>query len=266
MASIHSPSKETKLAIFDIDGTIFRSSLIIELFNELVRREIFPQQASVKVERNYVAWLNRKGHYNDYIMKLVTVFYRHLAGCNVRTIDAAVRSVVARQKDRIYRYPRYLFQTLRREGYMIIVISNSPSPIVQRFAKAMGFDLAIGHTLQITKGRYTGQSIVSGKLMPGYAFMDKVTILKEFIREYDLRVNLKKSVMIGDSEGDLPLLASVGKPIAFNPSAPLARIAKKRGWKIIVERKDVVYHVRATNFIPVDVEQAQVSYGNHHKK
>jgi len=37
--------KKTKVAFFDIDGTIFRSSLLIELTESLIQGGIFPQEA-----------------------------------------------------------------------------------------------------------------------------------------------------------------------------------------------------------------------------
>jgi HAD superfamily hydrolase (TIGR01490 family) len=253
---------KTKLAIFDIDGTIFRSSLIIELFNELVRRGVYPLSAKLEVERNYLKWLNRKGHYNDYLMKLVRVFYQNIAGCTVRQIEPAVKAVIAWQKDRVHRYPRQLIKDLRAKGYFIVVVSNSPEPMVKRFAAAMNFDAAIGHILEIQDGVYTGHSILNGVVQPGMAWMDKVAILDRFIADRKLRVDMEHSVMIGDSEGDLPLLSRVGIPITFNPSLPLAKIAKKRGWRIVVERKDVVYDIKDAAFIPVEGQEPKVPYGN----
>jgi HAD superfamily hydrolase (TIGR01490 family) len=255
-----------RIAIFDIDGTIFRSSLIIELFNELVRRGVYATSASREVERNYSAWVNRKGHYNDYVMKLTRIFYEHVGGCAVTTIEPAVKAVIARQKDRVHRYPRQLIRELRAEGCLIMAISNSPAPMVQRFARMLKFDVAIGHTLEIENGVYTGRSIIDGEVQPGMAWMDKVRILRRYIADTGLNVDFKHSVMIGDSEGDLPLLSIVGHPIAFNPSLPLAKIARRKGWRIVVERKDVVYDIRDAAFIPVEGQQPKVPYGHHAPK
>ena len=36
-----------------------------------------------------------------------------------------------------------------------------------------------------------------------------------------------------DSESDLPMLRAVGHPVAVNPDAPLARIAREEGWDVI---------------------------------
>jgi phosphoserine phosphatase len=33
------------------------------------------------------------------------------------------------------------------------------------------------------------------------------------------------------------------KPIAFNPNSNLERVARRRRWKIIVEKKDVIYDI-----------------------
>jgi HAD superfamily hydrolase (TIGR01490 family) len=252
----------TRLAIFDIDGTIFRSSLIVELFNELVRRGVFPEHAKREVERNYLAWLNRRGHYNDYIMKVVQVFYREIAGCLVRRVAPAVLATIAWQKDRVHRYPRKLIAQFRKQGYYIMAVSNSPDPMVKQFARVMKFDDAIGYVLEVVDGTYTGRSIMNGTTYPGATWMDKISILKRYLRDRGMRVDLRHSVMIGDSEGDLPLLSYVGTPIAFNPSLPLARIARRKGWRIVVERKDVVYRIKDTEFIPVDGQTPKRPYGN----
>jgi HAD superfamily hydrolase (TIGR01490 family) len=254
--------KKTKLAIFDIDGTIFRSSLLIELFNELVRRGIFPEKASQEVEREYLAWLNRKGHYNDYLIKLVKVHYRYQAGRTEKEVEEAIGAVVAWQKDRVYRYTRDLVQKLKRQGYYLLAISNSQESMVRQFTRELSFDAAIGRVPEVTDGIYTGRTVIAGKPFPITSHIDKIKILQQFIADHGLHVDLANSIMVGDSEGDLPLLSHVGKPIAFNPSEPLARIAKRKGWQIVIERKDVVYRIKDTELIPIaERQKARIPYG-----
>ena len=36
-----------------------------------------------------------------------------------------------------------------------------------------------------------------------------------------------------DSESDLPMLRAVGHPVAVNPDATLARVAKEQGWEVL---------------------------------
>jgi len=41
----------------------------------------------------------------------------------------------------------------------------------------------------------------------------------------------------------------VGHPVAFNPNYELAKHAKKKRWKIVVERKDVIYELKDFKFL-----------------
>ena len=41
---------------------------------------------------------------------------------------------------------------------------------------------------------------------------------------------LDESVAYADSASDLPMLEAVGFPVAVNPEAKLAAIARRRGW------------------------------------
>jgi phosphoserine phosphatase len=47
----------------------------------------------------------------------------------------------------------------------------------------------------------------------------------------------------GDTESDIPMLELVEIPIAFNPNKKLFEHAKARGWRTVVERKDVIYEL-----------------------
>ena len=54
---------------------------------------------------------------------------------------------------------------------------------------------------------------------------------------------LADSIAVGDSEGDIPMLEMVEQPIAFNPTKELFEHAREAGWKVVVERKNVVYQL-----------------------
>jgi phosphoserine phosphatase len=45
-------------------------------------------------------------------------------------------------------------------------------------------------------------------------------------------LSLEESVAYADSSSDLPMLEAVGHPVAVNPEAKLATIARKRGWHV----------------------------------
>ncbi len=230
-------SKKRKLAVFDIDGTIFRSSLLIELVNGLVEDGVFPKKAKKEMEADYLAWLNRIGHYNTYIMQVVDIHKKYIKGCSQKKVHETAKRVIDWHKDRVYRYTRDLAKQLRREGYYLVAISGSPDYIVSMFAKYMHFDAAFGWKLEVKQGVFTGKNVNRDTVD------DKAKVLREFVANAKFRVDLKNSIAVGDSEGDIPMLTSVGQPIAFNPAGTLAQYAKNKDWKIVVERKNVIYEI-----------------------
>jgi phosphoserine phosphatase len=51
------------------------------------------------------------------------------------------------------------------------------------------------------------------------------------------------SLGIGDGHSDVSMLELVDTPIAFNPEKALFDHASQQGWKVVVERKNMVYEL-----------------------
>jgi HAD superfamily hydrolase (TIGR01490 family) len=235
-------TKPSKLAVFDIDGTIFRSSLVIELSHALVEAGIFPKSAKSEIAKEYLAWLDRKGSYEAYINKVVKIYIKYIKGKKFASVKLVAEDVINYQKDRVYRFTRDLIKTLKKQNYFLAAISGSPSYIVEAYAKAIGFDLFFGTELEVKSGKFTGQVVNLDS-----AFK-KSAVVKTIVKKYP-SIQLKKSLAVGDTEGDVAMLSLVGSPIAFNPNFGLARVAKAKKWQVIVERKNVVYNIKAFNFL-----------------
>lgn len=242
-ANISPAGRPIKMAIFDIDGTIFRSSLVLELMSALVAKKIFPKSTLSEISSSYEAWVNRRGSYEDFIMKLVTVYYANIVGRQAKIIREAIDLLLLEQRDRLYRYTRTLIRNAKRDGYFLFALSGSPTDIVKPFADYLGFHGCCGREYEIKKGRYTGR--VSNDLAMN---LNKDKLVKQYLAEHGLIADFKKSFAIGDTETEIPLLKIVGQPIAFNPNRQLANYAKKHNWPIILERKDVVYNLKKYDF------------------
>ena len=61
--------------------------------------------------------------------------------------------------------------------------------------------------------------------------------------------HMKGSVGIGDTESDVGIFELVEEAICFNPTEKLVAIARQKGWKIVVERKDAIYEIRHDKLI-----------------
>jgi HAD superfamily hydrolase (TIGR01490 family) len=231
-----SPRRLKKFAIFDIDGTIFRSSLLIEVTEALIEAGTFPVSVRKRYDREYKSWLNRKGSYDDYIDGVVRVFQDHIKGVHFEDFLKVAQKVVAGHKDRTYRYTRDLVKELKKKGYFLLAISKSPKGIVERFAKNLGFDKVYGMLYETDKNeKYTG------KIMFYDLMADKAKVLNRAVDKEGL--TLRGSVGVGDTESDIAFLKIVDRPICFNPNRKLYDHACRVGWEIVAERKDVIYKI-----------------------
>jgi HAD superfamily hydrolase (TIGR01490 family) len=224
------------VAVFDIDGTVFRSSLLIELVDKLIDASLFPKEARENYEQAQEQWLDRKGEYEAYIRKVVNSFALYLKGSHYGAVADIAGEVIEAKKDRTYRYTRDLIKELKEEGYFMLAISHSPKFIVDGFGYELGFDKSYGTFYESDSDkRFTGE------ISDEHLIMNKSSILRRAIEKENL--TLTNSYGVGDTESDASMLDLVANPIAFNPNRALYRHAKQKGWKIVVERKDVIYEV-----------------------
>ncbi len=223
-----------KVAIFDIDGTIFRSSLIIELLEELIESGTFEEHLRDQYIKEKEAWLDRRGDYEAYVTAIVKVFQQNLKGVEYRKLEWAGKRVVDRVGFRIYEHTTQLVRSLRKKGYYLLAVSHSPKIVVDQFAKRLGFHKVYGTMYDVgPNDQFTGE------MLDVHLIGNKANILRRAVEKENL--TLKGSVGVGDTETDIPFLEMVDKPLAFNPNKKLYTYAKRMGWPVIVERKDVIY-------------------------
>jgi len=230
-----------KVAIFDIDGTIFRSSLLVEMVEALVAAGIFPKTARAEYADAWKKWQGRQGSaksgfsYYEFLGCVIQAYIKHIKGVRRADVWRVADRVVAFHKVRVYRFTRDLVKKLNRTHFLL-AISHSPYEAVAPFARSLGFDKVYAMVYEVdTNVRFTGGVLYEDVIM------DKGAILRRAVEKEHL--TLEGSIGVGDTESDIGFLQFVERPIAFNPSMKLYRHARKRGWEIVVERKDVIYHI-----------------------
>lgn len=224
-------------AVFDIDGTIIRWQLYHAVSDQLAKDGLISAEAFARVRRSRMNWKRRTGQdsFLAYESELIKAVDEALAGLSVTDFDKAVDKVFEEYKDQVYTYTRDLIHALQKRSYLLFAISGSPGPIVKKLADYYGFDDFAATKFLAEKGHFTGGKDLSvGK---------KPQLLTELIARH--KADLKDSVAVGDSEGDITMLAMVERPIAFNPTKRLFEHAREQGWEIIVERKNVVYELNS---------------------
>ena len=83
-------------------------------------------------------------------------------------------------------------------------------------------------------GFYTGKAMFEPTIHKGH-------VAKQYAAENNLIFD--GSYGIGDTESDAKFLELVANPIAFNPNKNLKEIAEKEKWRVVVEKKDVIYEI-----------------------
>lgn len=223
-----------KVAFFDIDGTVFRSSLLIELVERLVAEKVFPAETAENYTREWQAWLNREGSYDDYISAVIKTYVTNIKGVHYGDVADIGRLVVTANSKRVYRYTRDLIRELKNKNYYTIAISQSPKAILDEFCSAYGFDKVYGRIYEIgPTDRFTGVVIDE------HLIQNKANIVQRVFERHDF--DRSETYAVGDTDGDIGMLDLVDNPICFNPNQDLYNHATRMGWPVVVERKDVIY-------------------------
>ncbi|RRD38987.1 HAD-IB family hydrolase [Leptotrichia sp. OH3620_COT-345] len=229
-------------AFFDIDGTIYRDSLLIEHFKMLVKYEYINMMSwEGKVKEKFSKWETRTGNYDDYLEELVETYVEALKNFSKEDMDFIAKRVIELKGDKVYKYTRERLLYHIKKGHKVIIISGSPDFLVGKMAEKYGVKDYRG-----SKYIVNDKGIFTGEVIPMWDAKSKKKAISQFCTEYD--IDLSKSYAYGDTTGDLTMFKQAGNAIAINPAKKLLMKLKKdkelrEKVKIIVERKDVIYKV-----------------------
>ena len=238
-----------KIAVFDIDGTLFRWQLDHAVMFELENMGAIHgfRQA---LQDSYTDWKNRKhpDSFKEYAVVFDEVTAHYLSTLSLTTFNKAVQRVIHGSSGEVYRYTRQLIKKLKSQGYAVAAISGSLHEIVEPFARTHGFDIWQGQTLGIKGDRFID---TYGSFSHG----QKAIYLHEFVEKYGCTI--EGSIGVGDTLSDVSMLEIVERPIVFNPNQQLMDHAMQKNWEIVIERKNVIYQLSARDG-RYELEQSQL--------
>lgn len=232
------------VAFFDIDGTIFRNSLMIEHFQKLITFEVIdPELWYTKVKKVFLEWEKRYGDFEEYLELLAGVYIEELKGINKSYIEFIADHVIKLNGDMVYKYSRDQIEWHKKQGHKVFFISGSPDFLVSRMAEKYGVTEYRG-----TLYKVDDENKFTGEIVRMWDSESKQKELNELIEKYD--VDLLNSFAYGDTTGDLSMLKLVGNPIAINPNKQLLLALREdkelsKRVTIIIERKNVIYKLDA---------------------
>lgn len=229
-------------AFFDIDGTIFRNSLMIEHFKKLISFEVIdPTIWYTKVKKVYQEWESRYGDFEQYLEVLAEVYLDELKGVKKDYIEYIAAHVISVNGDMVYKYSRDRIEWHKKQGHKVFFISGSPDFLVSKMAEKYGVTEYRGTHYKVDENnKFTGE------IEKMWDSTSKQRVIDELIDKYE--VDLVNSFAYGDTTGDFSMLKMMGNPVAINPNKELLLAIRKdedlsKKATIIVERKNIIYKV-----------------------
>jgi len=208
-------------AFFDMDRTLLRVDTGTSWTRFLYRRGELPVSMVAKV----VYWTTL---YKLALLDMEAVFVRlarDVRGDSEREMiekcEVWYREHVAPE---IAPAARVAVEFHRAAGHLVVLATGSTVYAARPVARGVGIDHVLASELEVASGAFTGRTAA---MCFGH---HKVTLAEAWARAHG--VSLEDSYFYSDSYNDLPMLSRVGKAVAINPDARLARHARRRGWPI----------------------------------
>lgn len=222
-----------KMALFDIDGTVFRWQLFFSVVFVLKDWGAFDEATANSIDDNFRSWQARELAWDSFKDIVVNALLDNITSIDVATYEKACQHVMETEGHKVYAYTTKLIRELKAEDYDVIAITGSAQNIAQPFADRYGFTRCIGEKYIEKDGKFTGEI--------EYVFDRKDKIIHDLVEKEGY--TFEGSVAIGDSGSDVVMLELAERPIAFNPDGKLLDISLERGWEVVVERKNIAYHL-----------------------
>ncbi len=218
-------SGSSAVAIFDLDGTIMSTNVIEQyLWARLPELSPARQLAEVgRVMRRLPSYIRAEQRDRGTFLRAV---YRRYRGADLAALEEFVDTRMAPAV-----LSRVSPETIRRirehraAGHTTILITGVVRPLTRPLRPL--FDVIVAADLATdAEGRCTG--FLTGPPLVGES---RAAWLQHFAALND--IVLDKSFAYADSHSDLPMLATVGHPVAVSPDIALMRAAGSNSWSVV---------------------------------
>jgi len=220
------PSDTRVAAFFDLDGTLIPGSANIPLAKAAFRAGfVSKRELAVDLARNASFML--RGASDDSSAKVRDRILRGVKGHPASEVEGLADGFLDDLVETITPTMREVLAEHRAAGHELVLVSASPTEIVQRFAVAAGMDYGVGTTAgRDADGRF------DGTLSGPFCYKEgKAEVIRGLAATHGY--DLAECFAYSDSVSDEPMLAIVGNPVAVNPDHELRLMAQAGGWRIV---------------------------------
>ena len=213
-------------AFYDVDGTLVGANVIhtyaYYALNDNSLTGKLGRTAKLLAAMPIYAVADRLGRkfFND-------MFYRNYAGMLEDRLWVLGEELFEKViQKRLFREMVDLMKRSRDEGYQQVLVTGAIEQMVKPLADYLEVDAWFANKLEIENQKATGRLCP-----PVLAGPEKAAFIRQYASEHDLDLNLCRAY--ADSASDIPMLSTVGRPIAVNPDSSLRATANAHDWPII---------------------------------
>ena len=215
------------LVLFDLDNTLLSGDTDVEWVDFLVEQGILPpsdHEANHAMDRRYGRGEATPLEYVRFYLGYYRTRERDtLLAWRARFFESKIRP-------RMLAGARRLVEKHSKDLRAIITATNRF--LTEPIAAAYGIEHLIATEPEIVDGQFTGDVAGAPCMREG-----KIEHLDRWLENRGQRLSgFRESWFYSDSINDLPLLEHVTHPVAVDPDAKLADVARRRGWRTLTLR------------------------------
>lgn len=215
----------TAAAFFDLDRTLMEGSSAFQFGRAAYRAGLMSRRQLVSDAVANVRFRLR-GSTDEDTEALRDRISGSLAGVRVRDLERLGAPVLAGILPRLYPQVLEIAHRHQDEGRRVYIVTAASKELAEILAHVLAFDGGIGSQFsEVVDGVHTGRPTGLFIYRTG-----KATAIEDLAAREG--IDLQSSYAYSDSESDLPMLRAVGHPVAVNPDATLAGIAREEGWEV----------------------------------
>ncbi len=213
-------------AFFDIDNTIMRGSSIVALARGMADRDYFTTSEVVDFTWKQLKYVLSGRENMDDMAQATENGLLFVKGREPREIqDMAEQAYDEHMVGRLWAGTVELAEAHKALGHEVWLVSATPVEVADVIARRLGLTGGLGTIAEVADGQYTGR--LDGVPLHGAA---KAAAVERLAAEHGL--DLDRCAAYSDSANDIPMLSTVGCPVAINPDGALRSHARAQGWPI----------------------------------
>jgi HAD superfamily hydrolase (TIGR01490 family) len=242
---------KSEAAFFDLDKTIIAKSSVLAFGRPFYREGLLSRGAIVKSIYAQIVFMlvgadEAKMEKLRESMLALTLGWsqEHIASIVRETLDEVISPIV-------FAEALELFDEHHAAGRKVVIVSSAPAEVVGPLGEFLGADQVIATRARIDdEGLYTGE-------LEFYAYGPyKAEAIRALAAVED--IDLAGSYAYSDSITDVPMLETVGHPVAVNPDRDLERHAREHEWDV----RHFARPVRLRDRVPVPPKGPTIAVGS----